>query len=250
MDYLETALEESTEETEAAEAVEETEQPEEEAPTKEQIAQEWLKEQGIDPDDFDVKKVRNLAQWEKDTNKKASELGNIAKALESQPVTTEESVELDPAEAAELKRLLKGVGIDVDDLTSTLSAAKQSVNEAREEAFVSFIESHDDVPANELIAELMESGINPEKATPAALKSALNKAYKVIQAGKVDPEAIKKQAVADYRASLSDKGVKPDEVTEVKKGRGAAAGAHRNVDDMLDDPSISMFDKLAALQDG
>lgn len=235
-------------ETEVAEATEETTdtQPEQEAPTPEQIAQEWLKAQGIE--DFDPKKVRNLTQWERDLNKKSSELGSMAKVIEAAPaVKQDEDDALDPETAAELKKALKAIGLDADEIQSAIKLSRTAVDEGREEAFTSFIESHDDVDPADLIGELMESGIDPNSATPAQLKRELNKAYKVVKAAKLDPEAIKKQAIADYIAGLADKGAKPADVVEVKKGRGSAAGAHRDIDQVVNDPSVSLFDKFDAL---
>lgn len=237
----------STEETPETETTET--QPESEAvseKTPEQIAQEWLKEQGIE--ELDIKKVRNLAAWEKDVNAKASDLGNIAKALESKQPAQSAEPTLDDETKTQLITALGEIGLDVATVTRAVALAQQTVDEGREEVFVGFIESHDDVPASELVAELIESGIDPEAVTPAVLRKELNKAYKVLKADKLDPEAIKKQAIADYLADLAAKGVKPEDVTEVKKGRGAAAGAHRSVDDVLADDSVSLFDKIAALQ--
>ena len=243
-----TIITDTPEETEVSEETIETQPEEEVTPeaTPEQIAREWLKEQGIE--DIDLKKVRNISQWEKDTNKKASELGNIAKALESKE--PEEAPALDPETKAELSRALKEVyGIDPSEMANVVKMAKQTVDEGRNEAFESFIEAHEDVKPDALIAELLDSGFDPDTATPATIRKALNKAYKSLKADSVDPAEIAKKAVADYLADLASKGVKPEDVTEVKKGRGSAAGAHRDLDDVIADGSVHLFDKFAALQD-
>jgi hypothetical protein len=231
----------------AEEVAEEIVQPEEEvvALTEDQVAT-YLEAQGID-----YKKAKNLSAWEKDTNAKASDLGRIAKELEAARESSKPAEEntLDADTQKELKAALKAVGLDVDSITNALKIAQTTVDEGREEAFESFVAAHDDVEPSKLIGSLIESGHDPAKLTPAALRRELNRAYKVIKADELDPEAIAKKAVDDYIAGLSKKGVKPDEVVEVKKGRGSAAGAHRNLDDVVDDPSVSFFDKMAMLQD-
>jgi hypothetical protein len=245
--------------TEDAEAPEETTdtQPEEEAiPDKpeytpeqiKEIGQLYLKSEGID--DFDPKKVRGLSQWEKDLNVKSSSLGNIAKALEEKPAEVKPT--LDAETKAELTSALAEVlGSDPSEVAQTVREYKENSMAEREAAFSGFIDSHPDVSPEDLTKELMETGFNPN-APVSVIKTRMEKAYKAITV--TDPEKREAEIRADERAKflaeMADKGVKPEEVTEVKKGRGGAAGAHRNIDDVLADSSVSMFDKMAALQDG
>jgi hypothetical protein len=231
---------------------EEVETPEEELetpePTKEQVAREWLAEQGID--EFDAKKVKNISAWERDTNAKASDLGRIAKELEAArtAATPAEAIStLDAETQTELKNALKTIGLDVDSLKSVVALSQQTVTEGREEAFETFTATHNDVDPSDLVGELVENGVDPQHLTPFELKRELNKAYNVVKAGKLDPEALKKAAIAEYIESLGKKGVKPEDVTEVKKGRGSAAGSHRNLNEVLSDPSVSIFDKFDAV---
>lgn len=231
--------------TETPEQLEVEEAPE---PTKEQIALEWLKEQGIE--EFDANKVKNLTEFEREVNKRSSDLGRIAKELEAAREATPAKVEpdgFDDDTKAEMLKLLKAVGVDVDSLKGSIALATTTVDEAREETFASFLEAHTDVTPDEVMRELLEGGVDPRQLTPAQLKRELGKAHKVIAAAKLDPEAIKKQAIADYLADLEKKGVKPDDITEVKKGRGSASGGHRSLDDALDDSSLSVFDKWTAV---
>ena len=253
MDYLDTALEETEEsteevETEAAEAVEETEQPEEEAPTREQIAQEWLKEQGIE--EFDAKKVRNLSKWEKDVQERSTLAGAALKALEEQPKAAVADDDIPDEEMEQFNKYLKKAGLDPAETKAIIAQQKEALDYARVATVQRFAKDNGIDDPSEVLQQVQRMGNNLETIAPHVLEEALGEANSVIRAKSLDPVKYEAEVRAKIMAELADKGVKPSELVEVKKGRGAAAGAHRNVDDRLDDPSISMFDKLAALQDG
>ena len=189
------------------------------------------------------KKEAALKDFERKVNARSTELGAIAKQLEqSKPVAPVDDG-IDDDTKKEMRKLLKGIGLDPDEVTNVIAMAKRSTEEAREEAFNSFVSSHDDVDAEKLVYALMDSGVDPNSLSPAALKRELDKTYKVVKAESIDPEAIAKKAVADYLANLKKQGVDESDIVEVKKGRSSATGAHRSVDDVMADKSLTFIER-------
>lgn len=232
----------SDEET-VSESVETPEATEEapSTPDTESIVNDWLQAKGIDPNEFDIKKAASLSKWEKEVSRKSSELGAIAKQLESAPKVAEPSVEFDPAELKNLKDALKAIGVDPDVLSNQASFAATAVEEQMEEVADTFFESHNDLDKDVVIDELLGLGINPNTLTPAKFKKALNQAYKVAKANTLDIDAIVEKRLAAKLAELKGE---DEEVVSVKKGRSTAAGGHKNLSDALDDTSLSFWDKM------
>lgn len=221
-------------------------EPEAPTPTPEEIAKTYLKEQGIDPDAIDFKKVANLTNWERDLNKKSSDLGAMAKAIEKQPsqaATTEP--DFDPNELTTLEAAMKKVlGIDPKAIAQTFTATQQALEAERAEVAESFFSDHADIPSEQLIKELYEDGVNLDTIPPAQLKRKLDKAYRVIKANAFDPADIEAKA-KELAEKMVAEMTKDGQVIDIKKGR-ASGGGHKTIGDVMDDPSATFFDKMDA----
>jgi len=215
-------------------------------PSTEDIAKEYLKQQGIDPDAFDFKKASKLSEWEKSLNKKSSELGSIAKQLESTktaPIQTNTSEKkFADEDLANLKDALKAVGLDPDAVMGSMSYVKQTVEEQRAEIASDFFTQHGDIDQDEIIKVMYEDGINLETITPARLKRELNKAYKLVKADTLDIDALVEQKLKERLDKLNEDG---GELVEVRKGRGQKGG-NKTLDDVFNDPSMDFFAKMDA----
>ena len=218
------------------------ETPEEEVQSPEEIAKAFLKEKGIDPDEFDFKEAANLQDWKRNLNKKSSELGAIAKQLEAAPKPAEPSPadEFDPKELDTLKKALKAIGVDPDNLKSSLGLVAQNVEEERASIAEEFFASHDEVTPDEVIGQLVSDGVNLDTITPARLKKELTRAAKVIKAEKFDIEAEVEKRLTKKLEELSQDGTP----VAIKKGRAAASGGHKSLEEALADPNTSFWDKL------
>lgn len=222
----------------------ETEQEQEvqEQPTPEQIAKDWLKEQGVNPDEFDPKKVANLTNWERELNRKSSDLGAIAKRIET-PKEEAATADFDPKDLDTLSDALKAIGLSPDEVKQAIAMQRQSVDEARAEVAESFFAAHKDVSPDAIIRELYEDGVDLDTISPARLKRELDKAYKVKKAESLDEGTIEAKA-KELAQKMLDEMTKDGNVVGVRKSRGSAAGAHKTYGDVMDDASLSMFDKF------
>lgn len=196
-------------------------------------------------------KEAKIAEWEKKVNARSTELGAIAKQLEQTKAPATSESKYDDETKQQLKELFQETfGIDPSVLTDTIKTTQQTLAQQREAIFFEAVKD-EGVSGEELYAALMDIGIDPEKADPATLSKAVARLTPALKT--VDPEVIAKKAVEEYVASLGKKGVKPEEVVEVKKGRGSAAGAHRSVEDIMNDKSLDwhqrqeLIDKITGM---
>lgn len=190
-----------------------------------------------------------VAEWEAKLQRQSSDLGRIAKELETARATTPASVpddgpDFDPQELATLERAMKKLGIDPKEVSTFVAMTKQNVSAEIDDVADSFFSEHKDVEPNDIIAEITDMGYDVRTLAPVQLKKVMNKAYKNVKVAKFDPEA---EAQRLYEAKLAELKADGSDIKEIKKGTGNLPGAHRDYADVANDESLTFFDKMDSL---
>ncbi len=201
---------------------------------------------GVEPDYLaEVKgQIKDLNGFYAKVNKRNMQLVEQQKQLEarastpaSAPAAAEDDIELDEKSAEVLRKFIQR------EFSPLINTVQQQNVEAAQSVIEDFAKQNPNAPHTRIDEIMDELGLWELSDTPAKLKKNLNRALKLAKADSFDPEAEAAEIAAKKLQAVTEDG---SEVVEVKKKRGSVP-ATRSEDEILADPNIDFFTKMAML---
>jgi hypothetical protein len=164
-------------------------------------------------------KEEQLRDWEKKLNARSSELGAMAKAVESvKPAPApDDAPELDPESQKALDAYLKRtLGIDPKALASTVAMQQAQLAEEVETTTNEWFKSHKDVTPEQVGEVVVALGIDTSHMTARKAKQVLDYVAKIIKADP-SPEEFEAKVQEAAEAKLAEMKKSGEEIVDVRK---------------------------------